>query len=118
MSTAPPSAMDVSPLSLQASTLTFLLGFAILGYLPTRVYEDHPPIPAKVVYESGETIFTEDDIRSGQELFLTYGLMQYGSIYGHGAYLGPDFTADYLHRQAVEMHKLYGGDAEALVRVE
>ena len=43
--------------------------------------------------------------------------MQYGSIYGHGAYLGPDFTADYLHRQAVEMQKEYGGNAEAEVRV-
>ena len=118
MSRAPRSAMDVSPLWLQGSILTFLVGFAILGYLAIRVYEDHPPIPSKVVSESGQTIFTDEDIRSGQELFLTYGLMQYGSIYGHGAYLGPDFTADYLHRQAVEMHRLYGGDAEALVRVE
>ena len=41
----------------------------------------------------------------GQELFLTYGLMQFGTVYGHGAYLGPDFTADYLHRMAVHMNK-------------
>ena len=52
-----------------------------------------------------------EDIRAGQEAFLTYGLMQYGSVYGHGAYLGPDFTADYLHRSALEMHRAYGGDA-------
>ena len=39
--------------------------------------------------------------------------MQYGSVYGHGAYLGPDFTADYLHRQALEMYRLYGGGAAA-----
>src|SRR6476646_8812853 len=112
------SPMAVSPLWLQASVLTFLFGFAVLGYLAIRVYQDHPPIPSKVIVESGQTVFTAEDVRSGQELFLTYGLMQYGSIYGHGAYLGPDFTADYLHRQAVEMQKLYGYNGEALARVQ
>src|SRR5262245_17403258 len=118
MSTASRSPMSVSPLWLQASILTFLLGFAVLGYLAIRVYEDHPPVPSKVVGENGQTVFTSDDIRSGQELFLTYGLMQYGSIYVHGAYLGAALTADYLHRQAEAMREFYGGDAEALVRVE
>src|SRR5262245_31878695 len=118
MSTASRSPMAVSPLWLQASILTFLGGFAVLGYLAIRVYHEHPPVPGRVVSESGQTLFDAEDIRSGQELFLTYGLMQYGSIYGHGAYLGPDFTADYLHRAAVEMQRLYGGDAEALVRTQ
>src|SRR5262249_4778567 len=112
------SPLTVSPLWLQASILTFLVGFAIMGFLALRVYQDHPPIPGKVVSESGPTLFTAEDVRSGQELFLTYGLMQYGSIYGHGAYLGPDFTADYLHREAVEMQQYYGNDAEALVRTQ
>lgn len=35
--------------------------------------------------------------------------MEYGSIFGHGAYLGPDFTADYLHRSAVDVQQSYGG---------
>ena len=60
-------------------------------------------MPARVVDEGGREIFTADDIMRGQEAFLTYGLMQFGSVYGHGAYLGPDFTADYLHRQAERM---------------
>ena len=61
-----------------------------------------------------------EDVLAGQEAFLTYGLMQYGSVYGHGAYLGPDFTADYLHRQALKMQELYGGwpAAEERVRQE
>jgi nitric oxide reductase subunit B len=105
--------MVLAPLWLQGSVITFIIGFAILGYLAIRVYKDHPPVPGQVVSESGRTLFTADDIRAGQELFLTYGLMQYGSIYGHGAYLGPDFTADYLHRQAVELQRMYGGDARA-----
>jgi nitric oxide reductase subunit B len=117
MSDAPRSSMTVSPFWLQAIVVTFLFGFAILGYLAIKVYEEHPPVPGRVVSDSGQTIFTAEDIRAGQELFLTYGLMQYGSIYGHGAYLGPDFTADYLHRQAIEMQQLYGGGPPAEERV-
>ena len=69
--------------------------------------------PAASSPSLGQTVFTGEDIRAGQEAFLTYGLMQYGSVYGHGAYLGPDFTADYLHRLALEMHRAYGGDPAA-----
>ena len=75
-------------------------------------------MPGKVVSETGQTVFTGEDILLGQQAFLTYGLMEYGSIYGHGAYLGPDFTADYLHRQALEMQQFYGGGAEAQQRVQ
>src|SRR5262245_11641749 len=108
--------MVVSSAWLQVVCITFLFGFAILGYLAYRIYEEHPPVPGNVVSEKGEVVFTGDEIRQGQELFFTYGLMQYGSIYGHGAYLGPDFTADYLHRQAIEMANAYGGGPEAQER--
>lgn len=110
--------MVISPLWLQGAILTFLFGFAVLGYLALRVYQDHAPVPGKVVSETGQIIFTGEDILLGQRAFLTYGLMEYGSVYGHGAYLGPDFTADYLHRQAVEMLRLYGGGDEAKGRVQ
>src|SRR6187401_3220628 len=105
--------MDVSSWWLQAVVLTFLFGFAILGYLAIRIYQESPPVPGRIVSDSGQAVFTENDIRAGQESFLTYGLMQYGSVYGHGAYLGPDFTADYLHRLALEMYRAYGGNAAA-----
>jgi nitric oxide reductase subunit B len=118
MANGPRRPMVISPLWLQGVVLTFLFGFTVLGYLALRVYQDHAPIPAKVVAETtGETVFTGEDVLRGQEAFLTYGLMEYGSIYGHGAYLGPDFTADYLHRQAEAMAKAYGGGAEAQDRV-
>src|SRR5579872_2756561 len=110
--------MVISPLWLQAVVLTFVFGFAILGYLALRVYQDHAPVPGRVLSEGGEVVLTGEDVLQGQQAFLTYGLMQYGSVYGHGAYLGPDFTADYLHRQALEMQQLYGGGAEALARVQ
>ena len=63
--------------------------------------------------ESGKVLFTRQQILDGQEQFLTYGLMQFGTVYGHGAYLGPDFTADYLHRMALHMNKRYGDDEAA-----
>ena len=110
--------MVISPLWLQGVILTFVFGFAVLGYLALRVYQDHAPVPGKVVSETGQTVFTGEDILLGQRAFLTYGLMEYGSVYGHGAYLGPDFTADYLHRQALEMQQFYGGGAEAQGRVQ
>jgi nitric oxide reductase subunit B len=109
--------MSLSTAWIQGVLLTFLIGFAILGYLALRVYEEHAPVPARVVDEAGREIITGDDILRGQEAFLTYGLMQFGSVYGHGAYLGPDFTADYLHRQAELMRQYYGGGAEAAERV-
>ena len=105
--------MILSHAWMQGMLLTFLIGFAILGYLALRVYEDHAPVPARVVDEAGKELITGDEIMRGQEAFLTYGLMQFGSVYGHGAYLGPDFTADYLHRMALHMIKKYGGDESA-----
>jgi len=109
--------MVISPRWLQGTILTFVVGFGILGYLALRVYEDHAPVPERVVSETGAELFTGEDILHGQVAFLTYGLMEYGSIYGHGAYLGPDFTADYLHRQALAMREQYGGGADAEQRV-
>ena len=110
--------MLISSRWLQGTILTFVVGFGILGYLALRVYEDHAPVPERVVSESGEVVFSGADILDGQVAFLTYGLMEYGSIYGHGAYLGPDFTADYLHREAWAMRESYGGGAERRVQQE
>ncbi len=118
MSTVERRPMVISPRWLQGVILTFVFGFAVLGYLALRVYEDHAPVPGRVVSDAGQPVFTGEDILRGQEAFLTYGLMEYGSVYGHGAYLGPDFTADYLHRQALEMSQFYGGVAAAQERVQ
>ncbi len=105
--------MTVSPLWLQGSILTFIIGFGILTFSALRIYQDSAPVPERIVNEAGEVLFTKSQILDGQEHFLTYGLMQYGTVYGHGAYLGPDFTADYLHRMALHMIKTYGGDEAA-----
>jgi nitric oxide reductase subunit B len=102
----------------QTAILVLLFGFTILGMLAVRVYQGAPPIPERVVSSSGETLFTAEDIHDGQRVFLENGLMQYGTILGHGAYLGEDFTADYLHRAAQLVLTENGGPdaADALER--
>ncbi|MGW4105797.1 nitric-oxide reductase large subunit [Streptomyces sp. NPDC004976] len=97
----------------QAAILVTLGGFFVLGFLAIRTYQAQPPIPDRTVTAAGEVVFTGDDVREGQRVFLRTGLMQYGSIYGHGAYLGPDFTADYLNRSATMVRESYGGDDSA-----
>ncbi|WAZ25531.1 cbb3-type cytochrome c oxidase subunit I [Streptomyces cinnabarinus] len=97
----------------QAAILVTLGGFFVLGFLAIRTYQAQPPIPDRTVSASGEVVFTGDDVRDGQKVFLRTGLMQYGSIYGHGAYLGPDFTADYLNRSATLVREYYGGAKSA-----
>ncbi len=83
------------------------MGLLGLGFLAYRTYAGQPPIPGRVVAEDGQVVYTEADIRDGQRLFLRYGLMEYGSIFGHGAYLGPDFTADTLRRSALSTKAYY-----------
>ena len=70
---------------------------------PSRRFPSGWSIPA------GELIYTERDVERGQEVFLNNGLMEYGSVFGHGAYLGPDYTADYLRRAANQVRRSYGG---------
>ena len=88
----------VSRTWIQVAGFVVLVGFFVLVLLAYRTYQSDPPIPDQVVDPSGQVLFTGDDVREGQEVFLHHGLMEYGSIFGHGAYLGPDFTDDYLHR--------------------
>ena len=73
-----------------------LFGFFVMGLLAYRTYSSEAPIPARVVGPGNRLLFTGADILDGQQVFLRNGLMEYGSVFGHGAYLGPDFTADYL----------------------
>lgn len=90
------SEISISKGWVQGVALVLVFGFFVMGVLAFRTYTHSMPVPDQVVTEDGEVVFTEEDITSGQNLFLTRGLQQYGSIVGHGAYLGPDYTAEYL----------------------
>lgn len=73
--------------------------FSLLGYFGVDIYRSAPPIPAQVASADGKTLFTQDDILDGQTAWQSVGGMQLGSIWGHGAYQAPDWTADWLHRE-------------------
>ncbi len=93
-----PEDPELSPWWLRTVLIVMVLGFAGLFAITTLAYRNAPPIPAQVVDAQGNPLFSGDDIRDGQAVFLKYGLMDNGSIWGHGAYLGPDYSAVALHR--------------------
>lgn len=84
-----------------ALAFVLIYGFAVLITVTYKAYADKPPIPETITDTSGNVLFTGDDVRSGQSVFLRYGLHDNGTVWGHGAYLGPDFSADYLHKVAI-----------------
>jgi nitric oxide reductase subunit B len=116
MNATPKQPLLISKGWLQAVALVMLFGFFVMGLLAYRTYTDEPPIPKQVVDAGGNLLFTGEDIIAGQEVFLKNGLMEYGSIFGHGAWLGPDFTADYLHRAAEMTIDYYGGMSSSAAR--
>src|SRR5687767_12864751 len=110
-------ALLVSKGWVQAVALVVLFGFFVLGLLAYRTYQAKPPIPQRVVAPGGEVLYTADDVHKGQQVFLHNGLMEYGSVFGHGAYLGPDFTADYLRRSSDLVQRAHGGpESDTAVR--
>jgi len=76
-----------------------IVTFSLLGYYGAEVYRQAPPIPTQVTAADGSALFTKDDILDGQTAWQSVGGMQLGSIWGHGAYQAPDWTADWLHRE-------------------
>ncbi len=81
-----------------------LLGtFLVLGWFGREVYRQAPPIPARVVTTSGVEIATGERILDGQQVWQSVGGQQVGSVWGHGAYQAPDWSADWLHREATAL---------------
>lgn len=89
---------ELSPWWKRSILIVMVFGFAVLIAITIFGYRDAPPIPGKVVNAQGQALFTGDDISAGQGVFLKYGLMDNGSVPGHGAYLGPDYSAESLHQ--------------------
>ena len=77
------------------------LSFAVLGLVGSRIYQCAPPIPDRVVSREGQIMFDAGDVAAGQDVWRSFGGMELGSIWGHGAYVAPDWTADWLHRELV-----------------
>lgn len=77
------------------------LSFAVLSYYGFEIYQKAPPIPVKVLTTDNQELFTGQDIKDGQNVWQSMGGQEVGSIWGHGAYVAPDWTADWLHREAL-----------------
>lgn len=86
---------------------TLFLAFFVLGFFGREVYRQAPPIPERVVTADGATVFGREDILTGQQVWQSTGGQQLGSVWGHGAYQAPDWTADWLHREAVALLDLW-----------
>src|SRR4051812_31457301 len=98
--------------------VVFVLSFAALLYLGREIYLAAPPYPA-VTTQAGEILYTSGELKEGQRAWLAAGGQQLGTVWGHGSYVAPDWSADWLHREAIEYREfrsqaLYGRTYDAL----
>ncbi|HET8887193.1 MAG TPA: nitric-oxide reductase large subunit [Salinimicrobium sp.] len=84
-----------------AFILVSAISFAVLGYYGFEIYQKAPPLPERVVTTDGTLVFDGQDIKDGQNVWQSMGGQEVGSIWGHGAYIAPDWTADWLHRESL-----------------
>lgn len=97
-----------------ALSLVVGISFAVLLFYGNQIYQKAPPVPEQVVDESGNVLFTGSNIKDGQNVWQSMGGQEVGTVWGHGAYVAPDWTADYLHREAQYLlNKWAGGDFES-----
>ena len=99
--------------------LVCVLSFGALGYLGWQIHLQAPPIPKAVVTTDGDVLFTGEQIQLGQQAWRSAGGQQLGTVWGHGSYVAPDWSADWLHREAlayreVRSRALYGEKYEHL----
>ena len=91
-----------------------ILSFGVLGFYGYQIYVEAPPIPDRVVTNDGTVVFTGDDIRTGQAVWRSIGGHQLGSVWGHGAYVAPDWSADWLHRELTTMLDLMASETAGM----
>ncbi len=77
------------------------LSFAVLGWTGVKIWQEKPPLPEQVLTADGQVVVDAGEVLAGQSVWRSMGGMQIGSIWGHGAYVAPDWTADWLHRECV-----------------
>ena len=85
--------------------VVFVLSFAALGYLGREIYLAAPPI-ATVKSADGTVLYTKEQVQDGQRAWLAAGGQQLGTVWGHGSYVAPDWSADWLRREALALREL------------
>ncbi len=86
-----------------------VFGFAVLGWAGWKIYQERPPIPEQVVTTDGRLLADRATIERGQNVWQAMGGMELGSVWGHGSYVAPDWTADWLHRECVYILDAWSG---------
>src|SRR5690606_19583185 len=86
-----------------ALTVLLLVSFAALLWVGGEIHRVMPPIPERVVTESGQVVFSREDIQTGRQAWQSIGGQQLGSDCAHGGYVATDWTADWWRREAVEL---------------
>lgn len=66
-----------------------------------------PPIPKVVKSASEVVLYIYDDVVQGKAYFQEFALMNYGTIPGIDAYLGPDFSTQFLYNRAEFLYEYY-----------
>jgi nitric oxide reductase subunit B len=84
-----------------ALVVVMVFSFGVLGAYEPRIRDTMPPIPERVIGPDGRVVTDGAAIRRGQNVWQSIGGQEVGSIWGHGAYVAPDWSADWLHREAV-----------------
>src|SRR5688572_11086398 len=84
-----------------ALSAVIVISLGILGYYGWELYQVAPPVPKRVITTAGQVVFTGEQIKDGQNVWQSIGGQEVGSVWGHGAYVAPDWSADWLHREAV-----------------
>ena len=85
-----------------------LIMVSVLIYYTANLQKEVPPIPQEVTAESGEVLYTYDDVVAGKAYFQQFDLTDWGSLLGMGAYMGPDFSTDFVHYRATFLYDYYG----------
>jgi len=96
---------------------------AALLYFTANLQKEVPPIAKEVKSTSGEVLYTYDDVVEGKGYFQEFDLMDWGSLLGMGAYMGPDFTTQFFHHRAEFLYDFYAQEmfnkpAEAITDIE
>ena len=86
---------------------TVAASFLVLIIFGVEIYRTAPPFPTKIVVSDGEVLYEGQDIKDGQNVWQSMGGQTVGSIWGHGAYIAPDWIADYLHRETEMLLDLF-----------
>lgn len=82
-----------------ALAVVIIGSFTVLGGVGRKMISEAPPIP-DVYTADGQLLFTGSSITDGQGVWQSIGGQEIGTVWGHGAYVAPDWSADWLHRES------------------